>query len=303
MATILPKTVFNSPHYASYLSGNPADVQRPVSGGTVLMGGGTDVDEAFRYLIERSGGGDFLVLRASGADGYNDYVNGLGTVDSVESVVFQDRQASYDPAITEKIDGAEAIFLAGGDQAKYLEYWKNSPVQEALQRAIDRGVPIGGTSAGLAVLGECIFSAENGTVDSSELLLHPNSDKLTLQRDFLAVDATRGTLTDTHFSQRDRMGRLVAFLAAANRSGGEIRGLGVDEKTAVLAEKDGTARVVGSSNVYWVRPTQKAEPGEPLNFKGLEVHEFQPGHSFNLQDWDSVPSPPKTMFVENGVLR
>jgi cyanophycinase len=43
------------------------------------MGGGTDVDEAFRWMSSRAVGGDFVVIRATGADEYNQYVYDLGS--------------------------------------------------------------------------------------------------------------------------------------------------------------------------------------------------------------------------------
>lgn len=292
----------NASHFTSYRSGNSGDLSTQPKAGTVLMGGSTDVDEAFKWMIDRSDGGDFLVLRATGSDGYNDYVQGLGKVNSVESVVCHDREASYDPALADKIDKCEAIFLAGGDQSKYLSFWRDTPVQEALQRALDRGVPIGGTSAGLAVLGSTIFSADQGGVDSDEMLAHPNSEKLTLQPELVHIEATQGLLTDTHFSQRDRMGRLTAFLAKANHGDQSIRGIGVDEKTAVLVEASGEARVVGTNSVYWVNPTQKACDGEPLQYDGLKVKQFKPGSQFNLTDWNSSAVGEQSLSVNHGSL-
>lgn len=50
---------------------DPLAGSRNTSGGSVLMGGGTDVDAAFEWQISRAGGGDFLVLRESGTDAYN----------------------------------------------------------------------------------------------------------------------------------------------------------------------------------------------------------------------------------------
>jgi hypothetical protein len=35
-----------------------------------MMGGGSDLDEAFRWLCRKGNGGDFLVLRANGNDDY-----------------------------------------------------------------------------------------------------------------------------------------------------------------------------------------------------------------------------------------
>lgn len=69
--------------YAYYVTGNPErtpDIRRrPGAPSTVLMRGDNDVDEAFRWMITRAGitatfGGRFVIIRASGADGYNYYV-------------------------------------------------------------------------------------------------------------------------------------------------------------------------------------------------------------------------------------
>ena len=51
------------------------DVSTLTVPGAVLMGGSTDVDEAFEWQIEHANRGDFLILRASGADGYNVNIN------------------------------------------------------------------------------------------------------------------------------------------------------------------------------------------------------------------------------------
>ena len=61
-----------------------------------LMGGGTDVDALFTWMGARAGGGDFVVIRASGADGYNQYVYDLAPFDSVETLVLKNRSASFD---------------------------------------------------------------------------------------------------------------------------------------------------------------------------------------------------------------
>lgn len=255
------------------------------------MGGGTDVDEAFQWMVERGGGGDVLILRASGADGYNDYLMDLARPNSVESVVFKDREASFAPEIASKIDGAEAIFLAGGDQAQYVNFWKDSPVQEALQRAILRGVPLGGTSAGLAVLGDLIFSAQQGGLDPEEVLQNPTDSRITLEGRLVDLPFMDGILTDTHFSQRDRMGRLAGFLARANADGEVVRGIGVDEATAVLVEPSGEGRVVGKNSAYFVTPPGPAEvleAGQPLTYRNLGVLRLHSGQAVNLNSWQTT---------------
>ena len=76
----------DAPHagYRHYVIGNPADVIRPTSGLIVLQGGGDDVDENYIRMGARSGGGDFVVLRASGEDDYNEYIYALCGCDSVD---------------------------------------------------------------------------------------------------------------------------------------------------------------------------------------------------------------------------
>ena len=67
-------TAVAAPGYQYFVVGNSADVVTSTSGLLVLQGGGTDVDENFVRMGARSGGGDFVVIRASGTDAYNPYI-------------------------------------------------------------------------------------------------------------------------------------------------------------------------------------------------------------------------------------
>lgn len=115
--------------YKYFRMGNAADVQTKPVPGYAFMGGGSDLDEAFKWLCARASGGDFLVLRAHGDDDYNPYINGLCKPNSVATLILPDRPAAEDPKVAEIIRQAEAIFIAGGDQANYLNFWADTPVQ------------------------------------------------------------------------------------------------------------------------------------------------------------------------------
>ena len=117
------------------------------------MGGGADQDPAFRWLCARANGGDFLILTATGDDDYNPYIKKLCKVNSVATLAIPDKDAAMDPFVADAIRHAEAIFITGGDQSNYVKYWQGTPVQEAINERLREHVPIGGTSAGLAVLG------------------------------------------------------------------------------------------------------------------------------------------------------
>src|SRR5690242_13188342 len=92
-----------SPAYRYLRIGNSNPVAATPTPGFVLMGGGTDLDEAFRWLCERAGGGDFLILRATGSGDYNPYVQKLCKLNSVATLILPNRVAATDPFVAEKI--------------------------------------------------------------------------------------------------------------------------------------------------------------------------------------------------------
>lgn len=237
------------------LVGDTADVTRLTSGGTVLVGGGPDVDEAMKWMINKSGGGDFVVLRASGTDAYNSYIYGLGVVNSVETLLINSRTLANDPQVEAIIRKAEAVFIAGGNQANYVNYWKDTKVEDALNYLRNiKQVPVGGTSAGCAILGGAYFSALYGTLTSNEALTNPHDRYLTLgHNDFLSQPYLANVITDTHFDNPDRRGRLVTFLARMNHDYEVVgRGIGLDESTALCIESNGVGRVFGSGTAFFL---------------------------------------------------
>ncbi|GIS57329.1 MAG: hypothetical protein CM1200mP1_12670 [Candidatus Neomarinimicrobiota bacterium] len=159
------------------------------------MGGSRENDNAMRWFLKQADGGDILVLRASGSNGYNDYMySDLGVdINSVESIIVDNRHASIDPYIRDRIEKAEGIWFAGGNQWNYINYWKGTPVDSLIQDAVEnRNIVIGGTSAGMAILGEYIFSAEKGTISSQEALANPFDKRFAIDSlDFLKTPASR----------------------------------------------------------------------------------------------------------------
>jgi cyanophycinase-like exopeptidase len=138
-------------------TGNSEDSSVVPRTGFALMGGGAKQETAFQFLCERTNGGDFLILRAQPEEVYAETVNkemfAMCPLNSVATIVFDDRENADDSKVVEIIDRAETIFIAGGDQSNYVRFWQGTPAQNALNRHIAAGKPIGGSSAGLAVLG------------------------------------------------------------------------------------------------------------------------------------------------------
>ena len=120
--------------YQYFRAGNPQDVVTKTQFGIALMGGGKDFDDAFSWMCQKSGGGDFLVIRATGDDDYNPYIAKLCKQNSVATLVIPTREAAMDPKVAETLQKAEALFVSGGDQSNYVKYWKGTPVEGRYQR-------------------------------------------------------------------------------------------------------------------------------------------------------------------------
>jgi cyanophycinase len=306
-----------SPAYRYIRAGEPSNIKAESRPGFALMGGGTDLDVAFKFLCDRGGGGDFLVLRATGDDEYNPYIRGLCHLNSVATIIIPNRDAATDPFVSDAIKHASAIFIAGGDQANYINFWMNTPVQAALNDAIRRGVPLGGTSAGLAVMGEFIYTAQGDKPDDPNLdgktaLADPYSARVRLAQDFLSIPILKNIITDTHFARRDRMGRLLVFLARFNEPDGKavssgaslVRGIGIDERAAVLLGPDGRAHVVGYGAAYFIDADHVSgvpQKGKPLTYGPFTVQKVAPGADFYIRSWAGDGITYK-LSVENGKL-
>ena len=277
----------NTTHFTYWCLGNcDSDATPTPSGGTILMGGGTDVDDAYKQQIAWSGGGDYLVLRAHGDDAYNPYIYAFGGAHSVSTLLTKDRAAGDDAFVVDRIDRAEALWFAGGDQWVYLQEWQGTKMQQAIQRAIARGVPIGGTSAGCDVQGNYIYSAAEGSVYSEDALRDPFDKRITLQNHSFVNHLPHGLLgsmlTDTHFVTRDRMGRLVAFLARLWEEGLHATAVGIDEQTAIAIDAKGHGtmlRLAGGAGgrAYVVspgKPAERCEKGEDLRYDDIAVQKL-----------------------------
>ncbi len=304
----------------STLLGDASDVTRTTSGGTVLMGGGTDVDDAFRWMITKSGGGDFVILRAAGTDAYNSYVyTTLGGVNSCETIIIDSRAAANDPSAEQKIRNAEAVFIAGGDQANYVNFWEGTKVEDALNYLITtKKVPIGGTSAGCAIQGKIYFSAVNGTITSAQALANPYNSLLTLGRDnFLNTTYLDNTITDTHFNNPDRRGRLMTFLARMSQDYGiQPKGIGVDEQTAVCIDQNGSAKVFGIGTAFFLKQRttsttpERCTSGSSLDWyrskQPVMVYKITGSASgagpFNVGSWSGSGGSSQFYYVDRGTL-
>ena len=293
-------------NYTYVRVGNTPDGAGSPAPGTVLMGGGTDVDAAFQWMCERAGGGDFLVLRAAGTDAYNPYVDGLcPAANSVATLIVPGAAGANDPFVVAAIRNAEAIWIAGGDQSDYVMNWTGTALQRELNTKV-ASVPVGGTSAGMMVLTQYIYSALlSQGVTSSQALADPFNKYITLARDLFIVGDLARTIGDSHFVTRDRMGRTLAFMCrlAQSEPAPAPRAIAVDEETAVLI--DGSVTVVGTGAAYFLEapgPAESCQPKTPLTYANVDVYRLSGGGTFDLGAWRGRGGAQYQVSATAGVL-
>jgi len=278
-------------------------------GGVMLEGGAEDVDDAWRWFLERAGHGDIVVLRASPDEGYDAWLRGFATVRSFQTLQLTDGAATADPFVIGSIERADALFIAGGDQFDYVRVWTDTPIQRAVNEAIAAGVPVGGISAGLAMLGEFAFTAEHDTVTSERALADPFDERVRLAHGFLTVPGLGGAITDSHFSERRRLGRLLVFMARTIADGwtAAVRGIGIDEGTAILLEPSGVATVTGAGAAWFLRMRNDdlvvCAQGEPLVTGPIETIAVRAGARFDVSAWTGAGDRSWVVAADGSVRR
>jgi cyanophycinase-like exopeptidase len=296
-----------------YLTGNAADVVVPLAGPAHdFGGGGTDIDAALQWIIDQVRGCttcstriDVVILRSSGSNGYNDYIFAMNGVDSVETLVITSAKDSNTAAVETTVKNAEVVFFAGGDQCDYVKYFKGTRVETAVESVYARGGGVGGTSAGLAIQGDFSYDGCTGSALSTDALANPYHRTITFTYDFFHWANLQGTITDSHFVTRDRMGRTLAFVARQIQDGKAASALSVavNEATSVVVDKNGLATVMGNGPAYFIlgdHAPEVCQPGVPLTYSNYKIWKVNAGGTFDLR------SRPTTGFylrsVTNGVI-
>jgi cyanophycinase-like exopeptidase len=277
-----------------------------------IGGGGTDVDAAMQWLVNYVRGGssssnkiDIVVLRCAGTDGYNAPWYALSGVNSITTVVGTSASDFNDSRVSTLVHNAGVVFLAGGDQANYVNYIKGTATDTAIQYVLSHGGGIGGTSAGTAIQGPFIFdsiAADNagGTnVASPDALANPYESTISFTYGWYAWSHFENILCEPHFgptspdtSNKDRMGRIMAFLARQVQDGRTATawGMGVNAGTSLVVDKNGLATVMGTGTsgdgiAYLILLDHMPEtcvPGTPLTCSNYKIWMLTEGQTFDL---------------------
>lgn len=175
-------------------------------------------------------------------------------------------------AVLDEIDG---LFMTGGNQVRLSSIIGDTPVAEKIRARHRDGLHVAGTSAGAAIMPEhMIAGGESGSI--------PRVDMVEMAH---GLGLTDQLVIDQHFRQRERLGRLLAAVAANPT----LVGIGLDEDTGVFIDADNKLEVIGSGGVTVVDPADMQHAnldGEdddaPISLVGLRLHFLVEGGMYDI---------------------
>ncbi|MBW4649989.1 MAG: cyanophycinase [Kastovskya adunca ATA6-11-RM4] len=253
----------------------------------ILVIGGAEDKVHGREILQtffcRAGSGDARIAIIPSAsreptligDRYRNIFEDMGAKE-IQVLDIRDRSQAEDFSFQEYIEQCTGVFMTGGDQLRLCGLLADTPLMEKVRTRAHLGeITLAGTSAGAAVMGHHMI-AGGGSGES------PNRSLVDLA---MGLGMIPEVIVDQHFHNRNRMARLMSAVAAHP----DRLGMGIDEDTCALFERDGLLLVMGKGNVTIVDPgemvyTNHSEIGaeDPISLHNLRVHILSHGDCYHL---------------------
>jgi len=188
----------------------------------------------------------------------------------------RDRIQAEDSELQAYVEECTGVFLTGGDQLRLCGLLADTPLMEKVRQRVQQGeITLAGTSAGAAVMGHHMI-AGGGSGES------PNRSLVDMA---IGLGIIPEVIVDQHFHNRNRMARLMSAVAAHP----ERLGIGIDEDTCAMFERDGLLEVMGKGTVTIIDPgdmsyTNHGDIGatDPISLHNLRVHILSYGDRYHL---------------------
>lgn len=195
----------------------------------------------------------------------------------------RDRSEAEDPDSQDYIEHCTGVFMTGGDQLRLCGLLADTPLMEKVRSRVQQGeLTLAGTSAGAAVMGYHMI-AGGGSGEP------PNRSIVDMA---IGLGMIPEVIVDQHFLNRNRMARLISAVAAHP----ERLGIGVDEDTCALFERDGLLQVMGRGTVTIVDPGELTHTNhndigatDPISLHNLRVHILAHGDRYHLHKRALIP--------------
>ncbi|MCV9385296.1 Type 1 glutamine amidotransferase-like domain-containing protein [Reichenbachiella ulvae] len=253
------------------------------NGKLLLIGGGAESDAEnswsdapYTRAVELSGNKKVAIISYDFGSGDNswlpNYFKSRGATEAVNIEIANTTEAN-DTQLYQQLMVYDVLFFKGGDQLKYYQYYRDSEVTRAIKDKYEQGGVIAGTSAGMAILSEVVYTADGPSVYPDQALQNVHNSDITLSNDF--VNLLSGGVVDTHFAERGRFPRLLTFMGRWYLDHGDfVLGIGVDDKTALFIDENQVATVYGTGAVsFYQMDNFESIEGRPQS-KNIKVRQL-----------------------------
>lgn len=255
-------------------------------GSLFIIGGGSRPPSMVERIIKESGidrGGYAIILpMASSEPDTSFYYARKQFADIGLKNIFKQIYDSTSISNAEKLDSlknARLIYITGGDQDRFMKAIAGTPAQEALRANYRNGGMIAGTSAGAAVMSrDMITGNELKHPEYHSTFRNLETENLELK---MGLGMLKNVIIDQHFVKRSRYNRLLTAIL----ENPDVKGIGIDESTAILV-RNNKAEVVGESQVIVFsnpKASKRVSEGK-LAGEGLVLDIYLHGDQFDLTE-------------------
>ncbi len=203
---------------------------------------------------------------------------------AIKVLDIRERAQGEDPALPDALEECTGVFMTGGDQLRLCALLADTPLMEKVRLRVQLGqITLAGTSAGAAVMGHHMI-AGGGSGES------PNRSLVDMATGLGIIPEV---IVDQHFHNRNRMARLMSAISTHP----DRLGIGIDEDTCAMFEKDGLIQVMGKGTVTIIDPGEMLYTNQPyigavdpLSLYNLRVHILSHGGCYDLRHRAIVPA-------------
>ncbi len=179
----------------------------------------------------------------------------------------------------DSLQHARLIYIAGGDQSRFMQVVVNTPVFTAIHTAYEQGATIAGTSAGAAVMSREMITGKEllGDTTYNATFKKLQDKNLELRPGLGLIDHV---IIDQHFIVRSRYNRLLSAIARFP----SYVCIGIDEATAIIVHNN-QATVTGDSQVIVFRDPQQLSTTRAglIKFSDIKMSIYTQGDTFRLK--------------------
>jgi len=222
-------------------------------------------------------------LLAETGPNYEKVFKDLGAGEAI-SLPINTREEAQQESFLETLNSCNGIFITGGNQLRLSTILGGTPIAQAIRRLNAAGVHLAGTSAGAAIIPEhMIAGGSKGAL--------PTQQGVTFAP---GLGLLNKVIIDQHFSQRNRLGRLLSAVSYNPFASG----LGICEDTAAFIGPDNVLKVMGNGSITVIDPSglehssmAEAKRGDSLTLLGIRMHILSEGASYNIETREAKPKP------------